>query len=308
DTDGDGIPDYLDGDDDGDGVPTIDEDIDGDGDPTNDDTDGDGIPDYLDEDDDGDGVPTVDEDIDGDGDPTNDDTDGDGIPDYLDAIDNKTGSADLEIIKTVSEGPYLSGEQVVYTLIIKNNGPDMATAVTVFENLSFDLVFIKAEATSGSYNDSNGEWAVGSLLNGQIDSLLITAEINNTGIIVNEAEIVGFETDSDMSNNVSELISIEVMDEFEVTSGFSPNGDGNNDVWQIKGIENYPENNVKVFNRWGNEVFSVKGYNNTNNGWTGEVKSSLVLSGTDVPDGTYFYLIDLGDGSKPLTGHITIKR
>ncbi len=75
-------------DDDGDGVLTTDEDINGDGDPTNDDTDGDGIPNYLDTDDDGDGIETIDEDANGDGDPTNDDTDGDGIPDYLDAIHN----------------------------------------------------------------------------------------------------------------------------------------------------------------------------------------------------------------------------
>lgn len=58
DTDGDGIPDYMDSDDDGDNIPTIDEDINGDGDPTNDDTDGDGIPNYLDDDDDGDGILT----------------------------------------------------------------------------------------------------------------------------------------------------------------------------------------------------------------------------------------------------------
>ena len=73
---------------DGDHVPTIMESPDGDGDPTNDDTDLNGMPDYLDLDDDGDGLWTwPDEDVDGDGDPTNDDSDADGIPDYLDAAD-----------------------------------------------------------------------------------------------------------------------------------------------------------------------------------------------------------------------------
>ena len=60
------------------------EDPDGDGDPRNDDTDGDLFPNYLDPDDDGDGVPTIFEDLDGDGDPTNDDSDDDEIPNYLD--------------------------------------------------------------------------------------------------------------------------------------------------------------------------------------------------------------------------------
>jgi len=88
DTDSDGIPDYLDTDDDGDGVPTADEDLNGNGSPANDDTDGDGIPDYLDTDDDGDGVPTADEDLDSNGNPASDDTDGDGVPNYLDTDDD----------------------------------------------------------------------------------------------------------------------------------------------------------------------------------------------------------------------------
>lgn len=72
---------------DNDGVLDIDEDVNGDNELDNDDTDGDGIPDYLDEDDDGDGVNTADEDRDNDGDPTNDDSDGDQTPDYLDELD-----------------------------------------------------------------------------------------------------------------------------------------------------------------------------------------------------------------------------
>ena len=64
--------DYLDSDDDGDNIPTIDEDLDADGDPTNDDTDNDGIPNYLDNDDDDDGVLTINEDANMDLNPLND--------------------------------------------------------------------------------------------------------------------------------------------------------------------------------------------------------------------------------------------
>ncbi len=96
DTDGDGIIDALDTDDDGDGLLTTYEDYDGSGDPNNDDTDGDGIPDYIDTDDDGDMLLTTDEDLDGDGDPTNDDFDGDGIVDYLDLDDENDGVPTLD--------------------------------------------------------------------------------------------------------------------------------------------------------------------------------------------------------------------
>jgi cysteine-rich repeat protein len=127
DHDGDGVPDFKDEDDDGDGILTRDESPDGDTTPANDDRDRDGLPDYLDDDDDGDGAPTafersggrrglapadgdrdgvpdyldVDDDgdgvwtihevHDGDGDPRDDDGDGDGVPDYLDVDDDGDG-------------------------------------------------------------------------------------------------------------------------------------------------------------------------------------------------------------------------
>ncbi len=85
DTDGDGTIDALDPDDDGDGVPTLEEPGD---------TDADGTPDRLDGDDDGDGIDTLDEDTDGDGDPTDDDADGDALPNYLDADSDDDGIDD----------------------------------------------------------------------------------------------------------------------------------------------------------------------------------------------------------------------
>lgn len=95
DSDGDGIPDYQDEDDDNDNVLTEDEidelDLDGDDDPTTNplDTDSDGMPDYLDEDDDGDGVLTIEEDADGDKNPRNDTSNNNGIliPLYLNNLE-----------------------------------------------------------------------------------------------------------------------------------------------------------------------------------------------------------------------------
>ncbi|HHO53412.1 MAG TPA: hypothetical protein ENK18_21715 [Deltaproteobacteria bacterium] len=104
DTDGDGVYNISDPDDDGDGVPTTEEDAapvgDGDGDPRNDDIDGDGIANYLDNDDDNDLIFGLDEDAapmgNGDGDPHNDDIDGDGIANYLDDDDDNDRAAGCE--------------------------------------------------------------------------------------------------------------------------------------------------------------------------------------------------------------------
>ncbi|RPD94479.1 hypothetical protein EGM88_12110 [Aureibaculum marinum] len=97
-TDGDAYPNYIDSDDDGDGILTSSEDIDGDGDPTNDDTNGDGIPNYLDDDDDGDGVPTKYE-------SSTEDANANDSPDYLDS-DTTTRLSEARTIKNSYQKTY----------------------------------------------------------------------------------------------------------------------------------------------------------------------------------------------------------
>lgn len=91
---------------DGDGLLDTEEDYNGDGNFDNDDTDGDGIPDYLDTDDDGDGLLTADEDSNGDGDLLNDDADGDGVPDYLQPDSDNDGLEDGEEVYDYDTDPY----------------------------------------------------------------------------------------------------------------------------------------------------------------------------------------------------------
>lgn len=78
-----------------------------------------------------------------------------------------------------------------------------------------------------------------------------------------------------------------------VYTGFTPNGDGINDFFIIDNIEKYPNNNVHIFNRWGNKVFTTSRYNNINNNWDGKV------NGKPITSGTYFYLI-VNDNDKLL--------
>jgi gliding motility-associated-like protein len=84
-----------------------------------------------------------------------------------------------------------------------------------------------------------------------------------------------------------------------VPSAFTPNGDGHNDTWGIRNLANYPHCKVTVFNRYGQAVFTSNGYGDP---WNGR------QNGTDVPAGTYVYAIDLGNGTKPLTGTVIVIR
>lgn len=78
-----------------------------------------------------------------------------------------------------------------------------------------------------------------------------------------------------------------------VFNGFTPNGDGINDNWVIENIENFPNNKVTIFNRWGNKVWDTKDYNNTSNFWNGQTQTGAVLT-----SGTYFYVIEIDKGIK----------
>jgi len=92
---------------------------------------------------------------------------------------------------------------------------------------------------------------------------------------------------------------------FNIPQGFSPNGDGVNDVFVIRGISNYPNNKITILNRWGSVVFEKDNYDNT---WDGKSMQGIRFGGDDLPDGTYFYLLDLGNGEKPYTGFIYISK
>jgi gliding motility-associated-like protein len=83
-----------------------------------------------------------------------------------------------------------------------------------------------------------------------------------------------------------------------IPTGFTPNNDGFNDTWIIQGSENYPEINVEIFNRWGQSLYSSRGYEEP---WNG------IFEGNRVAMASYYYVITLEPGSEPLTGYFTIK-
>ncbi|WP_396602857.1 BspA family leucine-rich repeat surface protein [Algibacter sp. R77976] len=92
--------------------------------------------------------------------------------------------------------------------------------------------------------------------------------------------------------------------------GFSPNGDGINDFWEIKGIENSPDNSVDIYNRWGDLVFTISNYNNLSNVFRGEANKLTKSGAGTLPSGTYFFHIKVTGthNLKKLKGFVVIKR
>jgi gliding motility-associated-like protein len=144
--------------------------------------------------------------------------------------------------------------------------------------------------------DINGNFAVVTPVVGSNNTISIT------GVTVGTEYVVAIVCDN-LGVCDTTFIIIHVTEtgdrQLIIYNGFSPNNDGLNDTWVIKNIDLYPGNELRVFNRWGNEVMESKDYKND---WKG------TWNGANLPDGVYFYVIDLKDGSKVRSGFIQIQR
>ena len=101
------------------------------------------------------------------------------------------------------------------------------------------------------------------------------------------------------------IINVECYTFVIIPQGFSPNGDGVNDTFEIIGIEDYPNNHLSIFNRWGHQVYERQHYDNS---WNGTSESPVTIGNGMLPKGTYYYAMDLGDGSRLLKGYLFLNR
>jgi gliding motility-associated-like protein len=105
---------------------------------------------------------------------------------------------------------------------------------------------------------------------------------------LNECSITAFE------------IKIKGACQAEMPNTITPNGDSVNDTWELPLLSRYPQSKVVIFNRWGNVLFeSAAGYPQA---WDGK------LQGEELPEGTYYHITDLRNGSLPIKGFITLIR
>jgi gliding motility-associated-like protein len=125
--------------------------------------------------------------------------------------------------------------------------------------------------------------------------------VSNPQIILNnELDYIVFVTDTNGCVN-SDTVKVRPVPMIVFPNGFTPNGDGVNDDWQIDNIEQFPNCVVEVYNRWGQQLFYSVGYTTR---WDGRFNNK------ELPVGTYYYVIELNDPlfPEPYSGPITIMR
>ena len=102
--------------------------------------------------------------------------------------------------------------------------------------------------------------------------------------------------------------------ELNIPEGFSPNGDGVHDVFEIKGLSNlYPDFELQIYNRWGNVVYDYKHNGNPLTEpiwWDGYSNGRMTInSSSQVPAGTYFYTLYFNkDNAKPRAGYVYLNK
>ncbi|AWX45156.1 hypothetical protein HME9304_02166 [Flagellimonas maritima] len=265
-------------------------------------------------------------------DPNNPDTDGDGLTDGeevlvvddlstplipenmtdpLDSCDPFLTPAcnpdpiDLALAKTVNEETVLLNREVSFTITLENNTMDRVIDIVVNDLLGAGFDYIAHTASKGLYDPITGDWSIDNIIPEEILTLEITVTVLEIGTLTNTATIIStFPIDTVENNNVASA-SVEVIPSPCQTPGtlcniFSPNGDGFNDTLKLVDPNNeFEDARLEVFDRYGNSVFKMDSYDSS---WDGTGDNG------ELPKGTYFYLLDLKDGSEVTKGWIQIIR
>lgn len=129
-------------------------------------------------------------------------------------------------------------------------------------------------------------------------SFRVTVNTNAIGTVSNTATISysvtnGGVTTTETADSNTVIVSIPVDNtDIEVHDYFSPNEDGVNEIFIIDGINNFPDNTVEIYNRWGILVYDAVGYNNDDISFKGISNGRLTVNKDEyLPDGTYFYVL-----------------
>ena len=200
--------------------------------------------------------------------------------------------SDLGIVMTVNNEEPIVDENVTFTIVVSNEGTTDFSEVLVQNALPNGYTFVSATATEGAYTLNSGAWNIPFLASNTKATLQVVAKVNFEGNYLNVAEIMT-STPADL-NDANNRAEAEVTPHcLTIYNEFSPNNDGSNDFFKIDCIEYFNNNSIEIYNRLGSLVFSATNYKND---WNGTSNVGGTVGGKQVPDGTYYYVLDLGNG------------
>lgn len=212
--------------------------------------------------------------------------------------------ADLQVQKELQNTtPLQVGAKATFVITLNNAGPFTASRIVVRDTLNSNLDLINGfDASIGEVTYDPGTkilvWTLDSLRLTQTATLKYTTRITNIGAVVNSATATSLLPDPNTSNNrASSQVVTVTGDDILIPNVITPNGDGKNDKLIIIGISRYPNSSLFIYNRWGNQVYQSKNYQNE---WDGK----------DLNEGTYYYILKLNtpEGERSYKGWIELLR
>lgn len=163
----------------------------------------------------------------------------------------------------------------------------------------YDIDLGQAAVITASEGASSYQWTV---LEGEFGSIQAGGNTNSATVIPSDTTTYQLETILGGCPLTFQVI-VNVKSNVFPASVITPNEDGINDVWNITNDNLFPIMDVRVFSRWGQQVYRSTGYGSATNQWDG------TNNGSPLPAGTYYYVIDLlGDGNEEtiVTGAVAI--
>ncbi|MBF13446.1 MAG: hypothetical protein CMF46_03675, partial [Legionellales bacterium] len=249
-----------------------------------------------------------------------------------------TPQSSIEVTKTATiidngNGTTGLGDTITFLITVENTGNTLLNGLFINDVFSDLTGNVLALTTGPIFVSANLGSTEGILLVGETATytatFIVNAQADNAGGVSNTASATattpsgtpvsdvsddGDDTDGNTTNDPTVLVFFQdpVDGDFEVFNGMSPGDDGINDYFKITGIEKYPNNTVKIFNRWGVLVYETKGYGLGDRLFMGISEGRITITKNQkLPAGTYFYVIQFeGDnpGREKYTGYLYINR
>ncbi|MEO6849993.1 MAG: gliding motility-associated C-terminal domain-containing protein, partial [Mucilaginibacter sp.] len=186
-------------------------------------------------------------------------------------------------VKVSNDGCYDDTKSVTVT-VLNNPIANAGSNKTIFEGQS-----VKLDGTVQGDKINSIYWTPSTGLDDPASTTPNASPVQNTTYTLTAvSESCGTSTSS---------VFVRVYEKITIPNTFTPNGDQINDYWVIKKLITYPECKLMVYTRYGHKVYESNGYATP---WDG------TINGTALPQGTYYYVLDLKNGTPKIAGWVLI--
>lgn len=216
------------------------------------------------------------------------------------SVNEDLTDVDIEVLKTVSPTEASIGDLVEFTISVSNLGTTPAQSISIIEELPLGYQYNSHTTTTGLYTIEDSIWFIETLNAGSTETLTLNATVISSNNLTNTAILVSVDETDNNSGNNEDSATVLVDDCLQISEGISPNNDLLNDTFTIKCIEDYPNNTLKIYNRYGTLVYETANYKNQ---WNGIANRGLPKTNNKLPVGTYYYVLHINSTlKKPLIG------